>query len=152
YFRWQWVRDLAGIAPRAQTVLAIVFLALGLYGGALHWRHDRHSFWFFGPLIFTVTIGLVYYLNFKYGASQAPELGENVPREVRDRDYFYLWSFSAWGVWAALGLVGVWYTLAELVARQRGAADSPRPLALPRRAWAFAAPVLELALIPLEAN
>ena len=67
-----------------------------------HWRRDRASFWFFGPLIFTVTLALVYYMNFKYGASQAPELGNDVPREVRDRDYFYIWSFSTWGVWAAL--------------------------------------------------
>jgi hypothetical protein len=75
-----------------QTALAVVFFVLGLVGGVVHWRHDRRSFWFYGPLVFTVTLVLVYYMNFKYGASQAPELGETVQREVRDRDYFYLWS------------------------------------------------------------
>ena len=58
---------------------------------------------------------LIYYLNFKYGYSQAPELGDTVEREVRDRDYFYLWSFSAWSVWAALGLVFVWESVAALI-------------------------------------
>ena len=51
-------------------------------------------------------------MNFKYGASQAPELA-GVPREVRDRDYFYLWSYSTWSVWAALGLAAMWRTLAD---------------------------------------
>ena len=51
-------------------------------------------------------------------ASQAPELRTS-EREVRDRDYFYLWSFSAWGVWAALGLVYCWEAVAELVRRRR---------------------------------
>ena len=63
----------------------------------------------------TVTLGLIYYMNFKYGSSQSPELGDTVAREVRDRDYFYLWSFSAWSVWAALGLVYVWETIAALM-------------------------------------
>ena len=33
---------------------------------------------------------------------------------MRDRDYFFLWSFSAWGVWAALGLLYVWESIASL--------------------------------------
>ena len=52
------------------------------------------------PLILTLTPLLIVYLNFKYGHSQALDLGDSVPREVRDRDYFYLWSFSAWSVTA----------------------------------------------------
>ena len=55
---------------------------------------------------------LIYYLNFKLGASQDP--GSQAPHEVRDRDYFFLWSFSAWGVWAALGLLFVWESIAAL--------------------------------------
>jgi hypothetical protein len=60
-------------------------------------------------------------------------------REVRDRDYFFLWSFSAWGVWAALGLVFLWESVASYAGNNR-------------RSWALASPVLALALIPLFAN
>ena len=152
YFKWQWVRDHMGERPGIQTLLATIFLLLGGLGGYVHWRRDRNSFWFFGPLVFTVTFGLIYYMNFKYGFSQAPELGDAVPREVRDRDYFYLWSFSTWSVWAALGLVYVWETLAALA----GADDvrlGNETVTVPRqRSWLAASPVLALAFIPLLAN
>ncbi|MDB4884204.1 MAG: hypothetical protein JWL95_2970 [Gemmatimonadetes bacterium] len=137
YFRWQWLRDPHGTQRTLQGALAALFLLLGIGGGFEHWRRDRASFWFFGPLILTVTLALVYYMNFKYGASQDPELS-GVAREVRDRDYFYLWSFSAWSAWAALGLVGVWRFLAE-----RGGT-------LPR--WRASAPVLLLGALPLVGN
>ncbi|MFL5466436.1 MAG: DUF2723 domain-containing protein, partial [Gemmatimonadaceae bacterium] len=114
YFKWQWLRDVHGDQQGLQAALAVVFLALGIAGGVAHWRHDRASFWFFGPLIFTVTFVLVYYMNFKYGASQDAGLVD-VEREVRDRDYFYLWSYSAWSVWAALGLAALWRALADRV-------------------------------------
>src|SRR5438045_6852167 len=102
--------------------------------------------------MFMVTIALIYYMNFKYGSSQAPELGDSVPREVRDRDYFYLWSYSAWSVWAALGLVYVWETIAALLGAEKTrvggeSIDLPR-----RRSWLASSPVLALAVIPLFAN
>jgi len=142
YFEWQWLRDAYGESPRTQQALAVVFLALGMLGGHVHWKRDRHSFWFFGPLVFTVTFALVFYMNFKYGASQAPELADAVPREVRDRDYFYLWSYSAWSVWVALGLAWLWRTAADRLAT-----------AMPtRRAWLLASPVLAVAVVPLAGN
>ncbi|HET9797001.1 MAG TPA: DUF2723 domain-containing protein, partial [Gemmatimonadaceae bacterium] len=137
YFKWQWFRDPHGAQSWLQTMLAVLFLGLGIAGGVVHYRRDRASFWFFGPLVFTVTLALVYYMNFKYGASQAPELA-GVPREVRDRDYFYLWSYSAWSVWAALGLVAAWRALA-------GRAGEP-----PR--WRATAPVLLFGALPLVGN
>ncbi|MFL5618822.1 MAG: DUF2723 domain-containing protein [Gemmatimonadaceae bacterium] len=137
YFKWQWLRDPHGTQGALQRALAALFLGLGIAGGVVHWRRDRASFWFFGPLVFTVTFALVYYMNFKYGASQAPEV-VGVEREVRDRDYFYLWSFSAWSVWAALGLVAVWRMVAERAGR------APR--------WAATAPILAFGLLPLVGN
>ncbi|HEX8849050.1 MAG TPA: DUF2723 domain-containing protein [Gemmatimonadaceae bacterium] len=152
YFKWQWMRDSRDANQGIQLALAVLFLILGLIGGWVHFTRDRRSFWFFGPLIFTVTIALIYYMNFKYGYSQAPELGQTVPREVRDRDYFYLWSYSAWAVWAALGLIWVWETIAAAIG-----SDSVRVgtevVEQPRRnSLAMASPVLALALIPLFAN
>jgi hypothetical protein len=152
YFRWQWLRDPYTHNQTMQAVLAALFLVLGLFGGWVHWKRDRQSFWFFGPLMVTLTLLLFYYLNFKYGYSQSPELGETVEREVRDRDYFYLWSFSAWSVWAALGLVFVWESIAAMlgtVSTKLGKQIVELPS---RRSWALAAPVLALAFIPLVAN
>jgi hypothetical protein len=152
YFKWQWLRDPYREHQLAQGVLAALFLALGLFGGWVHWRRQRQSFWFFGPLMFTMTLLLIYYLNFNYGASQAPQLENAVAREVRDRDYFYLWSFSAWSVWAALGLVAVWHLLAARIGAHgvrlgKQLARLPTP-----RSWALASPVLTLAVVPLFAN
>src|SRR5688572_4332944 len=152
YFRWQWLRDAHGERPALQAALAVVFLVLGLIGGWVHWQRDRRSFWFFGPLMFTMTLLLIYYLNFKYGYSQAPELGDNVPREVRDRDYFYLWSFSGWSVWAALGLVYLWETIAALVGSENVRLGR-ETLQLPRRrSWLVTSPILALAIVPLFGN
>jgi hypothetical protein len=152
YFRWQWVRDHLERRPFVQTSLAVLFLFLGGLGGYVHWRRDRRSFSFFGPLVFTVTLGLIYYMNFKYGYSQAPELGDAVPREVRDRDYFYLWSFSTWSVWAALGLMWVWESLAALAGADQVRLGTETVTIPHNRSWLAASPVLGIALIPLFAN
>lgn len=159
YFKWQWLRDSHETMQGLQFVMAFLFLGLGLLGGYVHWDRDRKTFWYFGPLMFTMTLALIYYLNFKYGWSQSPELGNTVAREVRDRDYFYIWSFSAWGVWAAIGLSFLWEQLAyvlggetqkeEKTAGKKGIAAPTWPT---RRGFRLAAPILLLALIPLFAN
>jgi transmembrane protein TMEM260 (protein O-mannosyltransferase) len=152
YFRWQWFRDAYDQMGATQAVLAALFLVLGLFGGWTHWKRDRQSFWFFGPLMLTLTLLLIVYLNFKYGYSQETQLGDTVQREVRERDYFYLWSFSAWSVWAALGLLFVWESVAALLGTEavrvgKETAELPRS-----RSWALASPILGVALIPLFAN
>ena len=150
YFRWQWLGGPLGDAS-LQTAAAILFFALGALGGYAHWLSHRRSFWYFGPLMLTLTVGLIFYLNFKLGYSQAHQFGfpfDGSTTEVRDRDYFYLWSFSAWGLWAALGLAWLWRALAGADAPVvRGAA----PPATSRR-WVLAAPVLLIALLPLISN
>lgn len=139
YFKWQWMRDAWNETPAAQLALAWVFLLLGLYGGAVHYQRDKSSFAFVAPLILTLTPALIFYLNFKYGHSQAPNLVD-VPREVRDRDYFFLWSFSTWGIWVGLGLGALWQSLAARI-------DS-----VGTRGFKLASPILLLALIPLATN
>ncbi len=148
YFKWQWHRDPYNESRGAQGALAMLFFTLGVLGAWVHFKRDRLSFAFFGPLMATLTVVLIYYLNFKYGASQSLELAHSVDREVRDRDYFYLWSFSAWSVWAALGLVYLWESLASLLGT-----DGSAKQAVPRRtSWMMASPVLLLACIPLFTN
>jgi len=150
YFKWQWIRDAHDVHPFAQALLAAVFLVLGLIGGWVHWQRDRRSFWYFGPLMFTMTLLLIYYLNFKLGASQDP--ASPAPHEVRDRDYFFLWSFSAWGVWAALGLLYIWESIAALFGTENVRVGR-ESFALPKRnSWAYASPILVLAIIPIFAN
>lgn len=158
YFKWQWVRDVHQEHQALQFMLAVLFLALGLLGGYVHWSRDRKTFWYFGPLMFTMTLALIYYLNFKYGWSQDPGM-RDVAREVRDRDYFYIWSFSAWGVWAAIGLSFLWEQLAHVVGGEERREDRPasrKQAALTgwpsRRGFLYSAPILAIALIPLFTN
>ena len=148
YFKWQWLRDAYDQHPGLQNGLAALFLVLGLAGAWVHWKHDPESFWYFAVFAITVSLALVYYMNFKYSYSQAPELGNSVPREPRDRDYFYLWSFSSYSVWVALGLTYLWESLATMAAGAKAAASSM----LPKRAWLATCPVLAVALIPAIGN
>ncbi len=158
YFKWQWLRDSHQTMQGVQFVVAFVFLALGLLGGYVHWERDRKTFWYFGPLMFTMTLALIYYLNFKYGWSQDPDL-RDVSREVRDRDYFYIWSFSAWGVWTAIGLSFLWEQLAHVTGGEAtvGEHSAGKKTAVvaswpTRRGFMLASPILLIALIPLLAN
>ncbi|MGI9078270.1 MAG: glycosyltransferase family 117 protein, partial [Gemmatimonadaceae bacterium] len=154
YFKWQWLRDMSGTMAVWQNLLGALYMLLGLFGGWVHWKRDRRSFWYFGTFMFTLTLLLIYYLNFKYGHSQCVNMpsATDAACEVRDRDYFFLISFSAWGVWAALGLVFVWEALAELVGSEKMHIGK-EVLTLPRRrSWIIAAPMLLVALIPLVGN
>jgi hypothetical protein len=108
--------------------------------------------------MFTMTLALIYYLNFKYGWSQDPGT-QDVAREVRDRDYFYIWSFSAWGVWAAIGLSFIWEQLAHVLGGEERAENQQKGKKQvvvggwpTRRGFMRAAPILLIALVPLVAN
>jgi hypothetical protein len=150
YFKWQWLRDAHEDHPFAQALLAAAFLVLGLFGGWVHFQRDRRSFWYFGALMFTMSLLLIYYLNFKLGASQDPS--SQAAHEVRDRDYFFIWSFSAWGVWAALGLLFVWESVATLFGTETVKVARESVTQPSQRSWLFGSPVLVLAIVPLFGN
>jgi hypothetical protein len=145
YFRWQWLRDPAGLHRILQPLLASLFLALGLFGGYVHWRRDRATFVYFGTLTFTLSLLLVYYLNFKLGWSQDPTL--RAEHEVRDRDYFFIWSYSAWSGWVAVGLARAWRGLADAVGSRVRSAGAPS-----WRAWISTSGVMAIAFVPLVGN
>jgi len=136
YFTWQFARDWG----RWAGVAAALFTGLGLVGLYALWKNDRRAGWAAILLLGTLTVALVFYMNFKYGFSQYPDKPE-LPREVRERDYFFLGSFSAYGVFVALGLGAAMQALADLAGRATG---HPR--------WALASPVLALAIIPTFGN
>lgn len=118
YFKWQWFRDVDVRFPFVQSIIAATMLVLGILGLASLARpraesptpgaESRPFFWYFAPLAFTFTLLLIYYLNFRYSAGQNPELGSMVDREPRERDYFYMWTFSLWGLLAGLGVAALW--------------------------------------------
>ncbi len=140
YFNWQFARDWGPIASRTATTL---FGLIGLTGAFALWQRDRRAFWASATLMLTVTIALVVYLNFKYGYSYPvdPALGP-VAREVRERDYFFVVSFAAFGLWIAVGFGELLNALAEFL---RGRTSE-------QARWALASPVLGLALVPLFGN
>src|SRR5690606_28078823 len=104
------------------------------------WKRDRTSFAYVATLFATLSVGLVFYLNFKYGYSHpiVAELGPEAA-QARERDYFFIVSFSVWGLWAGIGLTALWLQLSE---RFGGVADG----------WRKASPVMAIALLPLVLN
>jgi VanZ family protein len=138
YFGWQFGRDWAGAVRRG---FAGLFGALGLFGLAVQWRKDRRAAWTMVGLMLTVTLLLIFYLNFKYGFSIKPN-APGLDHEVRERDYFYIVSFLLWGVWVALGL-------GEILV---GLHDTLRERLTPRPAWLAAGSVLLLGCVPLAGN
>ena len=138
YFDWQWGRGLAvsELPGNARLPFALVFLGLGVWGLAVATTR-RAYVTYLAILTVTLTAGLVYYLNFRYGYSLQPEL-VGVSREVRERDYFFVASFHLWGFLAGAGLVAAWRWAAGGSFRGRG--------------LALASPVLLLALVPLVFN
>jgi hypothetical protein len=155
YFDWQWGRSINGLANffgSLRVLLTALFIGLGLFGAWSHYRRDKASFVYFGLLFVTLSIGLTFYLNFKYGYSYPGVTADMT--EVRERDYFFIVSFSLWGLWAGVGLAAAWLWLSE---RMDAAADGLRDSVFERLADTVrpsmkAAPILAIALIPLFAN
>ena len=149
YFDWQWARSIDGMDPlfgAGRWFVTLLFASLGVIGAMAHYRKDRPTFWFVATLFGTLSLGLVFYLNFKYGYSYGDLPGvSREAREVRERDYFFIVGFSLWGVWAGIGLAHLWARLAERLRERR------RELA-PRRSLALASPLLGIALVPLVLN
>ncbi len=121
YFDWQWGRGLARsiyMSPlRLAATLAVA--SLGLRGAMAQRRADRSGFVLMLGLFAITGIGLVIYMNFRPGPSIGWERWTmSSQHEVRERDYFFVASFVAWGAWAAIGLADMVRTLRErLVAR-----------------------------------
>lgn len=144
YFDWQWARTLMPPARHAVTLLFVVFGLVGLWR---HARGDLDSFIYFFTLLISVSVVLVWYLNFKYGYTQAPELPIE-RHEVRERDYFFVLSFNLWGLYAGMGIVTAWQSLARSLTRGR----TGEPAEIEHTGLRMASPVLGLALIPLLLN
>jgi hypothetical protein len=137
YFSWQFARDWGRLGAAATGL----FTVLGLAGLWELWKRDRRAGLAGIALLATLSLGLVFYMNFKYGFSQYPN-EPSLPREVRERDYFFVGSFAVYGAFVALGFGGLMRRIVEWLG-DRGT---------PSSRWAAATPVLALALIPLLGN
>lgn len=137
YWSWQFARDWTGLRP----VITGVFTLLGLSGLYALWRAERRAGLAAAALFGTLTIALILYLNFKYGFSLYPGV-PGLAREVRERDYFFVASFSAYGALVALGLGALMRWLVGFF-RDRGSIG---------HRWALASPVLLLGLVPFFGN
>jgi Protein O-mannosyl-transferase TMEM260-like len=140
YFDWQWARgiDPSPVPVSARLPFTLLFVGLGAAGLWAAWRSDRAIFAYLLTLTGTLTIGLVVYLNFKYGYSLSPNITDPNLHEVRERDYFYVAGFLTWGCLAGIGLAWTWHTLAGSVRA--------------RRRYLVTAPVLLIALFPIVLN
>jgi hypothetical protein len=137
YYSWQFARDWG----RLSGVATAVFTVLGLSGLWALWKSDRRAGLAGLALVGTLSLGLVFYMNFKYGYSQYPDQ-PSLPREVRERDYFFIGSFAVYGAFVACGLGALMQSIVDGL-RDRGSATSR---------WAAASPVLLLAFVPLFGN
>jgi hypothetical protein len=158
YFDWQWARSVSGNLSwfgGFRPFYTLLFAILGILGAWAHAQRDRISFAYVAILFGTLSLGLMFYLNFKYGYTlptslMSPDLlslvggpgGAQDLREVRERDYFFIVGFSLWGLWAGIGIAAIWQDLTERISRGRGRA----------RAELVTAPVLILACLPLILN
>ena len=137
YFDWQWSRGIDPDEPpaRARLPFTLLFLALGGIGFFAVWRGDRNTGAYITVLAATLSVALVFYLNFRLGYSLSPEVTAERSHEVRERDYFFLLFFALWGMLAGLGLTRCWLWLGDRM-------GSPRK----------ASPVLAVALVPFFLN
>jgi hypothetical protein len=135
YWTWQFARDWGRIG----NAVAVLFTVIGLGGFVAFWRTSRRAGLAAAALFFTLVPLLIWYLNFKYGYSMHPEQPD-LAREVRERDYFFVASFLAFGLLVAGGIGALMRVVADAVPGES------------RRGWLLATPVLLLGLVPLFGN
>ena len=110
YADWQFALSLGpSVIPTVARVLAtLAFAALGVLGSVWHRRIDRRSWRAVALLFICGSLGVIVYLNLKAGRSFGwPFIPEDARHEARDRDYFFVLGFWAWGIWAGMGGVAL---------------------------------------------
>jgi hypothetical protein len=133
-FRSEVSSQFGGPAPVGGAI-TIAYAALALWGAIEHARTDRPSFVYFLLLWLSTSLGLIAWLNFKAGFSQGLDVTQ-LPREVRERDYFFIVSYFVLGLWAGMGAFTALLRAAAGWAARGG------------RAWAPAAAAAAVFLLP----
>ena len=145
YFDWQWSNGLAKTTPVFAGIrlpFTLLFTSLGIYGLTVVKERDRSMFWLLLFIFLTTGPVLMGYMNFKPGHSLGWDKFPDVDmHEVRERDYFFTVSYQLWGIFAGIGLAGLYRML-----RNRLEEDVVGPVGN------GAAVVLGVALIPFVLN
>jgi len=108
YADWQFGLSLGPtVIPTVARVLAtIAFAGLGILGARWQYTINRRMWSAVALLFLCGSLGVIVYLNLKAGRSFAWSfIPEDERHEARDRDYFFVLGFWAWGIWAGLGAV-----------------------------------------------
>jgi hypothetical protein len=110
YADWQTALSLGPtVLPSVlRTAGTVLFVALGFHGARTQWRRAPRGFLGVAGLLACGAVGVLVYLNLHPGPSIGwGILPEGAPREARERDYFYVFAFWAWGIWAGIGAVAL---------------------------------------------
>jgi hypothetical protein len=110
YVDWQAAMSWgAGIMTSPLRVLAtLAWIALGAMGWRAMRRDAPTLAFALGTLAVVGTFGVAVYLNLKAGASLGwGILPDDAPHEARERDYFFVLGFWAWGILAGAGAVAL---------------------------------------------
>ena len=108
YADWQFALSLGPtvIPTIARVTATIVFAGLGILGAQWQYRANRRAWNAVALLFICGSLGVIVYLNLKAGRSFAWSfVPEDAKHEARDRDYFFVLGFWAWGIWAGVGAV-----------------------------------------------
>jgi Protein of unknown function (DUF2723) len=104
----------------------VLYTILGVVGSVAHYRRDGRSWRALLLLLLSGSIGVVIYLNLRAGPSFGwGILPDDATREARERDYFFVTGFWAWGLWAGYGAV----VGARAFGRRMMSAPQPRLIA-----------------------
>jgi hypothetical protein len=91
-----------------RTGSTIAFAVLGVVGALEHRRRDVRSWRTILLALLGGSLGVAIYLNLRAGPSFGwGVIPDSAVREARERDYFFVIGFWAWGVWAGYGAVVV---------------------------------------------
>ncbi len=89
----------------SRTPLTLLWGWLALLGVRGLWRHDARVGRAMALLLLCGTLGVATWLNLKAGPTYGSGvLADSVVREARERDYFFVLGFWAWGLSAGAGL------------------------------------------------
>ena len=135
YADWQVALSLAPtvIPSLGRVLVTLAFAVLGIAGARWQRRVDRRSWRATALLFLCGSLGVLVYLNLKVGSSFAwPVVPNPAMHEARDRDYFFVLGFWAWGIWAGLGAMRLGHRLrlSGAAAQSAGIAVAALPLAL----------------------